>query len=176
MDNITDKDKETRRLITEIRETAEKLYSLSIEWQKHSGGNWRVERNTYQGACAEIINDMERIFIKKYGLIPNEIYPEYDENVEKLEVGKSYWSWIQHNEGASSYEIEVVSREGEKIYAKFRGGYGGELIATGTVRVLHEKLEKDGREETYEQAAFTWVTDNGYEYYGDIAGWDYVED
>ena len=175
MDNITDKDIETLRLVTEIRETAEKLRSLSIEWQKHSGGNWKVERNTYECACDEIINDMERIFIKKFGLITNEIYPEYDEPVEKLEVGKSYWSWVQHNAGAASYEIEVVSREGDKIYAKFKGGYGDDLIATGTVRVLHEKIQ-GGIEETYEQAAFTWVTDDGYEYYGDIAGWDYVEE
>ena len=42
----------------------------------------------------------------------------------KLEVGKSYWAWVQHNGGAASYEIEVVSREGDKIYAKFCGGYG----------------------------------------------------
>lgn len=174
MDNITNKDIETLRLVTEIRATAEKLRSLSIEWQKHSGGNWQVERNSYEGACAEIIDDMERIFIKKFGLIPNEIYPEYDEPVEKLEVGKSYWSWIQHRSGAASYEIEVVSREGEKIYAKFSGGYGNDLIATGAVRVLHEKLE-DGRKVTYEQAYFTWVTDNGYDYYGDIAGWNKVE-
>lgn len=175
MDNITDKDKETRRLITEIRETAEKLYSLSIEWKNHTKSDWRVAQNTYQGACYEIINDMERLYIRKFGLEAKEIYPEYDEPVEKLEVGKSYWAWIRHYEGAGSEEIKVVSREGEKIYARFRGGFGQDLIATGTVRVLHEKLE-DGVEDTFEQAAFTWVTDNGYEYYGDIAGWDYVED
>jgi hypothetical protein len=174
MDNITNKDIKTLRLITQIRETAEKLRSLSIEWQKHSGGNWCVEHNSYEGACAEIINDMGRIFIKKFGLIPNEIYPEYDEPVEKLEVGKSYWAWLRHNIGASSYEIEVVSREGEKIYAKFSGGYGDDLIAIGTVKVQHAELQ-DGRKVTYEQAYFTWVTDNGYEYYGDIAGCDKVE-
>ena len=175
MDNITDKDIETLRLVTEIRETAEKLRSLSIEWKKHSGSNWYVEHNSYEGACTEIINDMESIFIKKFGLPKSEIYPEYDESVEKLEVGKSYWAWIQHNGGASSYEIEVVSREGNKIYAKFSGGYGDDLIATGTVRVRHEKIQ-GGIEETYEQAYFTWVTDDGYEFYGDIAGWDYVEE
>lgn len=175
MDNMTDKDIETLRLVTEIRTTAEKLYSLSMEWQKHSGGNWRVERNTYQGACSEIIDDMERIFIKKFGIIPNEIYPEYDEPVEKLEVGKSYWAWVRHYSGAASYEIEVVSREGEKIYARFSGGFGKPMIATGTVRVQHGELE-DGRDATYEQAYFTWVTDDGYEYYGDIAGWDKVEE
>lgn len=175
MDNMTDKDIETLRLVTEIRETAEKLRSLSIEWRKHSGGNWKVERNTYHGACSEIIDDMERIFIKKFGLIPNEIYPEYDEPVEKLEVGKSYWAWVRDYEGAGSYDIKVVSREGEKIYARFCGAYGDDLIAIGTVEVNHGEL-KDGREVTYEQADFTWVTDNGYEYYGDIAGWDKVED
>lgn len=175
MDNITDKDIETLRLITEIRETAEKLRSLSIEWEKHSGGRWCVDNNTYDCACAEIIEDMERIFIKKFGLIPNEIYPEYDEPVEKLEVGKSYWAWVRHFVGAASYEIEVVSREGEKIYARFRGGFGKDLIAPGTVRVLHEEIQ-DGRKVTYEQADFTWVTDDGYEYYGDIAGSDKVED
>ena len=175
MDNMTDKDIETLRLVTEIRETAEKLRTLSIEWQKHSGGNWKVERNTYQGACSEIIDDMERIFIKKFGLPKSEIYPEYDEPVEKLEVGKSYWAWVRHYEGAASYDIEVVSREGEKIYAKFSGAYGDDLIAIGTVRVLHEKLE-DGCEVTYEQADFTWVNEYGYEYYGDIAGWDIVKD
>lgn len=175
MDNITDKDIETLRLVTEIRETAEKLRKLSLEWQKHSGGFWQVERNSYEGACSEIINDMERIFIKKFGLIPNEIYPEYDEPVEKLEVGKSYWAWVQHHAGASSYDIEVVSRECKKIYARFRGGFGQDLIATGTVMVLHEEIQ-DGRKVTYEQADFTWVTDDGYEYYGDIAGWDKVED
>ena len=175
MDNITDKDIETLRLVTEIRTTADKLRSLSIELQKHTGGRWYVENNSYEGACAEIINDMERIFVKKFGIISNEIYPEYDEPVEKLEVGKSYWAWVQHNAGAASYDIEVVSREGEKIYAKFSGGYGDDLIATGTVRVLHEKLE-DGCEDIYEHAYFTWVTDDGYEFHGDIAGWDYVED
>lgn len=174
MDNITDKDIETLRLITEIRETAEKLRSLSIEWHKHSGGRWCVDNNSYEGACTEIIEDMERIFIKKFGLIPNEIYPEYNEPVEKLEVGKSYWSWVRHFAGAASYEIEVVSREGEKIYARFRGGFGQDLIATGCVKVNHDKLE-DGREVTYEYADFTWVTDDGYEYYGVIAGWDIVE-
>lgn len=175
MDNMTDKDIETLRLVTQIRETAEKLRSLSMEWQEHSGGRWCVENNTYQGACDEIINDMERIFIKKFGLIPNEIYPEYDEPVEKLEVGKSYWAWVRHYSGAASYDIEVVSREGEKIYAKFSGGYGDALIAIGTVRVQHGELE-DGRDVTYEQAYFTWVTNDGYEYRGDIAGWDKVED
>ena len=173
MDNITDKDIETLRLVTEIRETAEKLRSLSDEWQKHSGGRWYVDNNTYQGACDEIINDMERIFIKKFGLIPNEIYPEYAEPVEKLEVGKSYWAWVQHRDGAASYDIEVVSREGDKIYARFCG-FGEDLIATGTVRVRHDV--QDGRNDTYEQAYFTWVTDYGYDFHGDIAGWDYVED
>lgn len=175
MDNITDKDIETLRLVTDIRTTAEKLRSLSLEWQKHSSQTWWVEHNRYEDACSEIINDMERIFIKKFGLPKSEIYPEYDEPVEMLEVGKSYWSWVQHRAGAASYDIEVVSREGEKIYAKFSGGYGDDLIATGTVRVLHEKLQ-DGRKVTYEQAFFTWVTDNGYDYCGDIAGWDKVED
>ena len=175
MDNITDKDIETLRLITGIRETAEKLRKLSIEWQKHSGGNWQVERNSYEGACAEIIEDMERIFVKKFGLPKSEIYPEYNEPVEKLEVGKSYWAWVCHNAGAASYDIEVVSREGEKIYARFRGGFGQDLIAIGTVCVQHADIE-DGRNATYEQADFTWVTDDGYEYYGDIAGWDKVED
>ena len=175
MNSITNKDIETLRLITEIRATAEKLYYLSIEWQKHSSGNWQVERNTYQGACSEIINDMERIFINKFGFIPNEIYPEYDEPVEKLEVGKSYWAWVRHYEGASSYDIEVVSREGEKIYARFCGGFGQDLIATGRVKVNHGELD-DGRNATYEYADFTWVTDEGYEYYGVIAGWDKVED
>lgn len=175
MDNITDNDIETLRLVTAIRETADKLRSLSIEWQKHTGGRWSVENNSYEGACDEIITDMERIFIKKFGLIPNEIYPEYDEPVEKLEVGKSYWAWVRHNAGAASYDIEVVSREGKKIYAKFSGGYGKDLIATGTVCVQHAELQ-DGRNVTYEQADFTWVTDDGYEYSGDIAGWDKVED
>lgn len=175
MDNITDKDIETLRLVTEIRETAEKLRKLSIEWQKHSGGRWYVENNSYEGACSEIINDMERIFIKKFGLPKSEIYPEYDEPVEKLEVGKSYWAWVRHHAGAASYDIEVVSREGKKIYAKFSGGYGKDLIAIGRVQVNHGKLQ-DGREVTYEQVDFTWVTDDGYEYYGDIAGWDKVED
>ena len=174
MDNITNKDIETCRLITEIRETAEKLRSLSIEWQKHSGGNWQVECNSYQGACSEIIDDMERIFIKKFGLIPNEIYPEYDEPVEKLEVGKCYWAWIRHRDGAGSYDIEVVSREGEKIYARFREGFGQDLIATARVKVNRGELQ-DGRKVTYEYADFTWVTDDGYEYYGVIAGWDKVE-
>lgn len=175
MNNITDKDIETLRLVTQIRETATKLRELSLEWQKHSSQTWWVERNRYEDACSEIINDMERIFIKKFGLVKSEIYPEYDEPVEKLEVGKSYWSWIKHRSGAASYEIEVVSRDGEKIYAKFSGAYGDDLIARGTVRVLHEKLE-DGGDVTYEQAYFTWATDNGYEYCGDIAGWDIVED
>ena len=175
MDNMTDKDIETLRLVTEIRETATKLRELSLEWQKHSGGRWCVENNTYQGACCEIIDDMERIFIKKFGLPKSEIYPEYDEPVEKLEVGKSYWAWVRHRDGAASYDIEVVSREGEKIYARFCGGFGQDLIATGTVKVRHEKLE-DGRKVTFEHAYFTWVTDDGYEYYGDIAGWDKVED
>lgn len=173
MDNITDKDKETRRLITEIRETAEKLYSLSIEWKNHTKSDWRVGQNTYQGACYEIINDMERLYIRKFGLIPNEIYPEYDEPVEKLEVGKSYWAWVSHYAGAASYDIEVVSREGEKIYARLCG-FGEDLIATGRVKVNHGELD-DGRKVTYEQAKFTWVTDNGYEFYGDIAGWDIVK-
>ena len=133
-----------------------------------------MRQNTYQGACSEIIEDMERIHIKKFGFTPNEIYPEYDEPVEKLEVGKSYWAWVRHRDGAASYDIEVVSREGKKIYARFCGGFGQDLIATGTVRVLHEKLE-DGGDVTYEQAYFTWVTDNGYEFHGDIAGWDKVE-
>lgn len=173
---MTDKDIETLRLVTEIRETAEKLRSLSNEWQKHSGGNWKVERNTYQGACSEIIDDMERIFIKKFGLIPNEIYPEYDEPVEKLEVGKFYWAWLRYYEGAGSYDIEVVSREGKKIYAKLYPPFSNEhLIAVGEVTVTKGELE-DGREVTYEQAYFTWVNDNGCEYYGDIAGWDKVED
>lgn len=175
MVNITDKNIETLRLVTEIHETAEKLRSLSIEWQKHSGGNWCVEHNSYEGACSEILEDMERIFIKKFGLIPNEIYPEYDEPVEKLEVGKSYWAWVRHYEGAASYDIEVVSREGEKIYARFRGDFGQDLIATGRVKVNHGELQ-DGRKVTYEYADFIWINDNGYEYYGVIAGWNKVED
>lgn len=175
MDNITDKDKESRRLITEIRETAEKLRSLSIEWQKHSGGNWQVERNSYEGACWEIINDMERIFIKKFGLPKSEIYPEYDEPVEKLEVGKSYWAWLRRYEGADSREIEVVAREGKKIYAKLYPPFtDGHLIAIGEVLVRKGELE-NGRKVTYEKAYFTWVNDNGYAYYGDIAGWDIVK-
>lgn len=174
MDNITDKDIETLVLVTQIRETAEKLRKLSIEWQKHSGGRWYVENNTYEDACSEIIDDMERIFIKKFGIIPNEIYPDYDELVEKLEVGKSYWAWVRHRDGAGSYDIDVVSREGEKIYARFRGGFGQDLIATARVKVNHGELQ-DGRKVTYEYADFTWVTDDGYEYYGVIAGWDKVE-
>lgn len=176
MDNITDKDIETLRLVTEMRDTAEKLRKLSIEWQKHTGGNWRVERNSYEGACSEIINDMERIFIKKFGLPKSEIYPEYDEPVEMLEVGKSYWTWLVHYEGADSREIEVVAREGKKIYAKLYPSFtDGHLIAIGEVLVRKGELE-DGRKVTYEQAYFTWVSDNGYEYHGDIAGWDKVED
>ena len=176
MDNITDKDIETLRLVTEIRETAEKLLKLSVKLQKHSGGNWKVERNSYEGACSEIIDDMERIFIKKFGFIPNEIYPEYNEPVEMLEVGKSYWAWLRHYEGAASEEIEVVAREDKKIYAKLYPPFSNEyLIAVGEVRVAKGELE-DGRKVTYEKAYFTWVNDNGYEYYGDIAGWDKVED
>ena len=175
MDNITDKDIETLRLVTEIRETAEKLRKLSVEWQNHTGGRWEVRNGLYECACDEIIEDMERIFIKKFGLIPNEIYPEYNEPVEKLEVGKSYWAWVRHYEGAASYDIEVVSREGEKIYARFSGGFGQDLIATGRVKVNHGELQ-DGRKVTYEYTDFTWVTDNGYEYYGVISGWDKVED
>lgn len=175
MDNITDKDIETLRLVTEIRETATKLRELSIQWQKHSGGNWKVERNTYDCACSEIIDDMERIFIKKFGLPKSEIYPEYDEPVEMLEVGKSYWAWIRHYEGAASEEIEVVSREGKKIYAKLYPPFSNEyLIAVGEVTV--QKGDEDGRKETYEKAYFTWVDDNGYEYRGVIEGWDYVEE
>ena len=172
---MTDKDIETLRLVTEIRDTAEKLRKLSIEWQKHTGGNWKVERNSYEGACSEIINDMEHIFIKKFGLPKSEIYPEYDEPVEKLEVGKSYWAWLRHYEGAASEEVEVVAREGKKIYAKLCPPFTkGHLIAIGEVTV--KKGDEDGRNETYEQAHFTWVTDDGYEYYGDIAGWDFVEE
>lgn len=176
MDNITDKDIETLRLVTQIRETATKLRELSIEWQKHSSQKWWVEHNRYEDACSEIINDMERIFVKKFGLIPNEIYPEYDEPVEKLEVGKSYWAWVRHYSGAASYDIEVVSREGNKIYAKFKGGYGDDLIAVGTVNVQPGGLRDGCKVTMYEQANFTWVTDDGYEFYGDIAGWDKVED
>lgn len=176
MDNITDKDIETLRLVTEIRTTAEKLRELSIEWQKHSGGNWQVERNSYEGACSEIINDMERIFIKKFGLITNEIYPEYNEPVKTLKVGKSYWAWVEHRGGACSWEIEVVSREGKKIYAKFADYYDDKpIIACGEVNVYSGELE-NGRKVTYEKAYFTWVNEHGYEYYGDIAGWDYVEE
>ena len=175
MENMTDKDIETLRLVTEIREAATKLRELSLEWQKYTGGNWKVERNSYEGACSEIINDMERIFIKKFGLPKSEIYPEYDEPAEMLEVGKSYWAWVRHRDGASSYDIEVVSREGEKIYAKFSGGYGDDLIAIGTVNIQHGGLRDGHKATAYEQAYFTWVTDNGYEYYGDIAGWDKVE-
>ncbi|MBO5827304.1 MAG: hypothetical protein J6R59_02435 [Paludibacteraceae bacterium] len=175
MDNMTDKDIETLRLVTEIRKTAENLRSLSMEWEKHTGSDWRVRQNTYQGACCEIINDMERIFIKKFGLIPNEIYPEYDEPVDKLEVGKSYWAWVRHRDGAASYDIEVVSREGEKIYARLRG-FGEELIAVGTVNVQTGGLKDGSKATAYEQAYFTWATDYGYEFYGDIAGWDKVED
>lgn len=177
MENMTDKDIETLRLVTEIRETATKLRELSLEWQEHSGGNWQVERNTYQGACSEIINDMERIFIKKFGLPKSEIYPEYDEPVEMLEVGKSYWAWLRHYEGAASEEIEVVAREGKKIYAKLYPPFtDGHLIAIGEINVQHGGLRDGHKATAYEQAYFTWVTDNGYEYYGDIAGWDKVED
>lgn len=176
MDNITDKDIETLRLVTEIRETATKLRELSLEWQKHTGGRWSVDNNSYEGACSEIINDMESIFIKKFGLPQTEIYPEYDETVEMLEVGKSYWTWLQYRGGAGSEEIEVVARDGKKIYAKLYPPFTkGHLIAIGEVRVSKGELQ-DGRNVTYEQAYFTWVTDNGYEYYGDIAGWDKVED
>lgn len=173
MDNITDKDKETRRLITEIRETAEKLYSLSIEWKNHTNSNWWLERNTYQGACSEIINVMERLYIKKFGLEIKEIYPEYDEPVEKLEVGKSYWAWVSHSNGEGSEEIKVVSRDGKKIYAKFYGAYDDVLIAVGEVTV-NTSME-NGCEVTYEEANFTWVTNRGYEYRGEIAGWDIVK-
>ena len=173
MENMTDKDIETLRLVTEIRETADKLRSLSIELQKHTGGRWYVENNSYEGACSEIIN--ERIFIKKFGLPKSEIYPEYDEPVEMLEVGKSYWAWLRHYEGAASEEVEVVAREGKKIYAKIYPPFtNGHLIAIGEVTV--KKDDEDGRNETFEHAKFTWVTDNGYEYRGDIAGWDKVED
>ena len=175
MDNMTDKDIETLRLVTEIRETATKLRELSIEWQKHTGGRWEVRNSSYEGACSEIINDMERIFIKKFGLPKSEIYPEYDEPVEKLEVGKSYWAWVRQYEGAASEEIEVVAREGKKIYAKLYPPFSdGHLIAIGEVTV--QEGDEDGRKESFEHAKFTWVTDNGYEYYGDIAGWDYVEE
>lgn len=175
MNNITDKDIETLRLVTEIRETATKLRELSIAWQKHTGCRWDVDNSSYEGACCEIINDMERFFIKKFGVPKSEIYPEYDESVEKLEVGKSYWAWVTHYEGASSWDIEVVAREGKKIYAKFGGAYQGDIIAIGEVNVKKGKLE-DGREVTYEHAYFTWETDRGYLYRGDIAGWDKVED
>ena len=176
MENMTDKDIETLRLVTEIRETANKLRELSIEWQKHTGGRWEVRNSSYEGACAEIIDDMERIFIKKFGLPKSEIYPEYDEPVEMLEVGKSYWAWLRHYEGAASEEIEVVSREGKKIYAKLYPPFSdGHLIAVGEVTVQKGELE-DGRKVTYEKAYFTWVNEHGYEYYGDIAGWDKVED
>lgn len=173
---MTDKDFETLRLVTEIRETANKLRELSIEWQKHIGGRWEVRNSSYEGACAEIINDMERIFIKKFGLPKSEIYPEYDEPVEMLEVGKSYWAWLRHYEGAASEEIEVVAREGKKIYANLYPPFSdGHLIAVGEVTVQKGELE-DGRKVTYEKAYFTWVNEHGYEYYGDIAGWDMVED
>ena len=176
MENITDKDIETVVLITQIRETATKLRELSIAWQKHTGCRWEVRNSSYEGACCMIINDMERIFIKKFGLPKSEIYPEYDKPVEMLEVGKSYWAWLRHYEGAASEEIEVVAREGKKIYAKLYPPFSdGHLIAIGEVEVKKGELE-DGREVTYEHAYFTWVTDNGYEYYGDIAGWDKVED
>lgn len=174
MDNITDKDIETRRLITDIRETAEKLYSLSIEWKNHTKSNWWVERNTYQGACSEIINDMERLYIKKFGLEVKEIYPEYDEPVEKLEVGKSYWAWVRHRDGAASYDIKVVSRDGKKIYAEFYGAFDDVLTAVGEVSFNTNTLA-DGRKVTYEGARFTWVGAHGYEYYGEIAGWDIVK-
>lgn len=173
MDNITDKDKETRRLITEIRETAEKLYSLSIEWKNHTNCDWWVERNTYQGACYEIINDMERLYIRKFVLEVKEIYPEYDEPVEKLEVGKSYWAWVRHYNGEGSEEIKVVSRDGKKIYAKFYGAYDEVLTAVGEVTV--NTSVENGREVTYEEAKFTWVTNRGYEYRGEIVGWDIVK-
>ena len=172
---MTDKDIETLRLVTEIRETATKLRKLSLEWQKHSSQTWWVERNRYEDACSEIINDMECISIKKFGLVKSDIYPEYDEPVEMLEVGKTYWAWVRHFEGASSYEIEVVAREGKKIYAKFGGAYQGDIIGISEVSVKKGELQ-DGRKVTYEQADFTWETDNGYEYCGDIAGWDIVED
>lgn len=172
MNNITDKDKETRRLITEIRETAEKLYSLSIEWKNHTNSNWRLERNTYQGACAEIIKVMERLYIK-IGLEIKEIYPEYAEPVEKLEVGKSYWAWVCHSNGEGSEEIKVVSRDGKKIYAKFYGAYDEVLTAVGEVTV--NTSVENGREVTFEEAKFTWVTNSGYEYRGEIAGWDIVK-
>ena len=176
MENMTDKDIETLRLVTEIRETATKLRELSLEWQKHTGGRWEVRNSSYEGACSEIINDMERIFIKKFGLPKSEIYPEYDEPVEMLEVGKSYWAWVTHYEGASSWDIEVVAREGKKIYAKLYPPFtDGHLIAIGEVEVNKGELE-DGRKVTYEKAYFTWVNEHGYEYYGDIAGWDKVED
>ena len=175
MDNMSDKDIETLRLVTEIRETANKLRELSIQWQKHTGCRWEVRNSSYEGACCMIINDMERIFIKKFGLPKSEIYPEYDKPVEMLEVGKSYWAWVTHYEGASSWDIEVVAREGKKIYAKFGGAYQGDIIAIGEVSV-HEGELKDGRKVTYESACFTWETDNGYQYRGDIAGWDMVED
>lgn len=174
MDNITDKDKETRRLITEISETAKKLYSLSIEWKNHTKSDWRVAQNTYQGACYEIINDMERLYIRKFGLEAKEIYPEYDEPVEKLEVGKSYWAWVCHYEGAGSEEIKVVSRDGKKIYAEFYGAFDEVLTSAGEVHVNTTTLE-DGREVTYEKAKFTWVTSRGYEFCGEIAGWDIVK-
>ena len=175
MDNINDKDIETLRLVTEIRETATKLRELSIQWQEHTGCRWEVRNSSYEGACCMIINDMERIFIKKFGLPKSEIYPEYDNPVEMLEVGKSYWAWVTHYEGASSWDIEVVAREGKKIYAKFGGAYQGDIIAIGEVSV-HEGVLKDGRKVTYEAAYFTWETDRGYQYRGDISGWDKVED
>ena len=173
---MTDKDIETLRLVTEIRETATKLRELSIEWQKHTGGRWEVRNSSYEGACSEIINDMERIFIKKFGLPKSEIYPEYDEPVEKLEVGKSYWAWVEHRGGAESEVIEVIAREGKKIYAKLYPPFSdGHLISISEVRVLSDELQ-DGREVTYEQAYFSWVNEHGYGYYGDIAGWDIVKD
>ena len=172
MENITEKDIETLRLVTEIRTTAEKLRSLSLEWQKHSSQTWWVEHNRYEDACSEIIDDMERIFIKKFGLPKSEIYPEYDEPVEKLEVGKSYWTWLSHYEGAASEEIEVVSREGKKIYAKLYPPFtNGHLIAVGEVTVKKGELE-GGRKVTYESAHFTWVSDCNYTYHGAIDGWD----
>ena len=72
------------------------------------------------------------------------------------------------------FDGEKYLSEGDKIYARFCGGFGQDLIATGHVKINHGELD-DGRKVTYEYADFTWVTDNGYEYYGDIAGWDIVK-
>lgn len=164
---ITDKDKKIVELATEIHDLADKLYDLFEDWKQLTGYEGWIRNENYKEAANEVMYDMHEKIVNITKECGDGSFPEYDEPVNMLQIGQSYWSWISHYEGAGSEEVTVVGRKGKKVYVKLWG-----IIAFGWAYTNTRKV--DGVEETYEKVELCWNKD-GYYYHGDIAAWDKVE-